>query len=45
MVFETILKHLPMGDNAKVAFGCGVIFLGSWMSVRTQGAVRMLAKA
>ena len=38
MVFQTILKYLPMGDNMKVAFGTGAILLGSWITVKKEGA-------
>ena len=37
MVFATILKHLPMGDNAKVAFGTGVVLAISYATLARKG--------
>ena len=37
MVFETILKHLPMSDNAKVAFGVSVMVAISYATVFSKG--------
>ena len=38
MVFATILKHLPMGDNAKVAFGTGIVLAVSYGMLAKKGA-------
>ena len=38
MVFQTILKYLPMSDNMKVAFGTGCVLFVSYMTVSKKGA-------
>lgn len=38
MVFETILRRLPMGDNSKVAFGTFSIFGVAYYCLATRGA-------
>ena len=37
MVFATILKYLPMGDNMKVAFGTSVVLAISYATLARKG--------
>ena len=42
MVFETILKYLPMSDNMKVLFGTSSIIAVSYYTLISRGACTLL---